>query len=86
MSDNVVENVVPYKNIAALTSYYTGVFSIIPVVGALLGPVALITGVLGLKKVKENPESKGGFHCWVGIVLGALVSLAHLAIVVLILS
>jgi hypothetical protein len=76
--------IIPYKNAKALTSYYTGVFSLIPCLGGILAPIALIFGILGLSHAKKYPESKGTAHAIVGIILGTLVLLGHLAAVVMI--
>jgi hypothetical protein len=73
---------IPYKNGMALASYYTGVFSLIPCFGLILGPIALVLGVMGLKYAKKHPTARGQAHAWVGIVLGALVLLAHVGIVI----
>ena len=64
--------VIPYKNVPALISYYLGIFSIIPIIGILMGIAAVILGVIGLSKYKENPVIKGVVHAWVGIVCGAI--------------
>lgn len=72
---------IPYKNAKALASYYCGVFALIPCVGAILGPIALVLGFMGLAYAKKVPESKGQAHAIVGIVLGGLVTLAHIAAV-----
>jgi hypothetical protein len=77
-----VSTLIPYKNPKALASYYCGVFSLIPVLGLILGPIAIVLGVKGLKAAKAQPELKGTAHAWVGIVLGSLVALGHLAVVV----
>jgi hypothetical protein len=50
----------------------------------VLGPAALILGFLGLNYRKQNPTAGGTAHAIVGIVLGSLVLLAHVAGVVLI--
>lgn len=71
---------IPYKNPTALTSYYLGVFSLIPCIGFLLAIVAVILGIVGLKKVKLNPLLKGTAHAWVGIGLGSFVIIAHLTV------
>lgn len=76
--DDGVASVIPYRNVQALLAYYFGVFSIIPCLGGILGPAALILGILGLRTVKRNPQAKGTGHAIVGIVLGSLVTLAHL--------
>ena len=80
--DGSFEGLIPYKNTCALIGYYFGVFSLIPCLGAALGPAALILGILGLVHAGRHPEAKGKVHAWVGIILGGLVILAHVALVV----
>ena len=75
---------IPYKNGLALASYYTGVFSLIPCLGLILGPVALVLGIMGLKYAKKNPTARGKAHAWVGIVLGMLNVFGYLACLILI--
>src|SRR5262245_16423864 len=72
-----VEVLIPYKNTAALTAYYLGVFSI--VCGLILGLPALILGIIGLKHADRHPEARGKVHAWIGIVLGSLTTLISLA-------
>jgi hypothetical protein len=81
--DEVVSTLIPYKNGQALAAYYCGIFGLIPCVGLVLGPAALVLGVLGLRKAKANPRAKGGGHAIAGIVLGSLVLLGHLAVIAL---
>ena len=86
MSDNnPVSTVIPYTNPLALAAYYTGIFSLIPCLGGLLGPIGFILGILGLKKAGNQPESKGKVHAWIGILVGGLTGLVHLAFGVMIL-
>ncbi len=75
----VAESLIPYRNGAALTAYYLGVFSL--ACGALLGIPALILGIKGLKVAKERPEAHGQAHAWIGIVLGSIMTLVSLAVV-----
>ncbi|MFT3684161.1 MAG: hypothetical protein QM783_04400 [Phycisphaerales bacterium] len=75
--------VIPYKNGAALAGYYTSVASLIPVVGLIAGPVAVFLGIKGLQAVKANPKVHGTAHAWVAIILGGLVSLAYVALIIL---
>ncbi len=70
---------IPYKNAKALASYYCGVFALIPCVGLILGPIAIVLGFMGLAHANKSPESKGKAHAIVGIVLGSLITLGHLA-------
>lgn len=76
--------VIPYKNGQALAAYYCGVFSLIPGIGLILGLIALILGILGIRKASQQPEVKGTAHAIVGIVLGGLTFLGNLTLLVLI--
>lgn len=67
--DGGVSTLIPYKNPKALTAYYCGVFALIPCLGAILGPIALIFGILGLKAVRAHPRMHGTGHAIAGIVL-----------------
>jgi hypothetical protein len=69
---DTVSSLIPYHNVRALLAYYFGVFGLIPVVGLLLGPAALVLGILGLSYAKNNPRAKGAGHAITGIVLGVI--------------
>ena len=72
---------IPYKNPMALLGYYVSVFGLIPCAGMVLGPAAIVMGIMGLKFNKANPHTKGVAHSWVAIVLGSIELLAHLAFI-----
>ena len=76
-----VSTVIPYKNVPALIAYYVGVFCII--CPPLLCFPAIILGVIGLRRVKENPEIKGTVHAWIGILSGSFFLLLSIVIGVL---
>jgi hypothetical protein len=76
---------VPSSNPSALAAYYCGVFSLIPCLGFVLGPVAFGLGLAGLGALRKDPSKLGKVHAWFGIVLGGLVFLAHAVLTVLIL-
>jgi len=76
--------IVPGRNPPALIAYYLGVFSIIPLLGFLLGIAALILGLRGRKIAIEKPEVKGTAHAWIGILLGGFFVLVHLVVVLLV--
>ena len=86
VAERYKSGVIPYKNGKALAAYYTGVFSLIPCLGGLLGPIAVVLGFLGLMHAKKYPETAGQVHAIVGIVLGSLVILGHVVVVVLALT
>lgn len=72
---------IPYKNPTALIGYYVSVFGLIPCAGLILGPTAIVLGIMGIKYNKQNPHTKGVAHAWVAIVLGSIELLAHLAFI-----
>jgi len=73
---------IPWRNKKALIAYYCGVFSLIPGLALLLGPIALFLGISGRRFALENPQARGGAHAWAGITLGALSSLVNYGVVV----
>lgn len=75
-----VEILIPYRNPLALAAYYTGLFSIIPCLGLILIPVALVCALLGLGKAQQHPESRGKAHAWVGIALALFSGLYHVLV------
>jgi len=82
--DDAIASIVPFRNSSALVAYYLSIASLIPGLGAILGPIAILFGVKGLKFRRQNPAAHGTVHCWFAIILGGLVSLAHLTLVVLV--
>jgi Domain of unknown function (DUF4190) len=78
---DVTGGLIPYKNPKALIAYYCGVFSLIPCVSIVLGPAALILGILGMRYQKQHPTAGGLGHAIAGVVLGSITTLASLAFV-----
>lgn len=72
---------IPYKNSPALIAYYLGVFSLIPLVGVLLGIPAFFLGLKGLRVAREHPEARGKAHAWVGILVGGFFGLLYLILI-----
>jgi hypothetical protein len=83
--DSGVEVLIPYHNPLGLTAYYLGVFSLIPCFALLLGPAALITGIMGVRARQANPRIGGTGHAISGIVLGSITSLINYGILVILL-
>jgi hypothetical protein len=77
LPEDPVEVLIPYRNPYALTSYYLGVFALIPCVGLFLAIGAVVFGIVGLKVAAKQPTARGKVHAWVGIVLGTLILLAY---------
>jgi len=73
--------IIPYKNVRALTAYYLGVFSGIPVLGLPLGLAAFVLGILALRFRRKNPAAGGAVHAWIGILAGGFFSLVYSALI-----
>ena len=94
MSDTATETpkgdatggVIPYKNPPALIAYYCGVFSLIPIIGIVVGIPGIILGFVGLRKKWANPPIKGAVHAWIGIILGGLTTMLWCGLIGLIVT
>jgi hypothetical protein len=76
-----LQALIPTQNPKALAAYYFGVFSF---ACALLGPVALILGISGLKEVNRLPGLPGKGHSWAGIIMGSITTILLLVVVVIV--
>ena len=65
----------------ALLSGYLGIFGFF---FCALGPIAILTGFLGLRDLKKNPHKHGVGRAWTGIILGGIQTLIGLYLVYLI--
>ena len=74
---DVFETLVPIKNQQALMGYYIAVFSLVPVFGLGLGPIAIWRGIRGWNAIKAQPELPGKAHAIVAITLGSITTAAH---------
>lgn len=84
LPESPMTGLIPYRNPAALGGYYLAIFSLIPVLGLVLGPAAVLCGGLGLRGVLKNARARGTAHAWVAIVLGALTGLGNGLVLLLI--
>lgn len=82
-STDTLSTVIPYKNPLALVGYYLGIFSLIPMLGAVLALPAILLGFLGLRRTRLHPQAKGKAHAWVGITTGLVSVIGHLVAVIL---
>lgn len=73
--------VIPYKNPYALIAYYLGILSLLCcITGLPWGIIPIVLGVIGLRRRAANPVIKGSVHAWIGIVLGAMSTLASILV------
>lgn len=63
------------KESQALIAYDCAIFGLIPCVCSVLGPVALVLGILSRSAIRNNPMLPGKAHAWVGIILGGIETL-----------
>lgn len=82
MADDPVAVVIPYKNPKALLGYYLGVFGVIPPLGAVLGPAALVLGILGIRYRSGHPERHGMGHAIFAVIAGTILTLVYAGIAV----
>src|ERR1019366_682865 len=79
----MTERMIPLKNPKALIAYYSAVFSLVPCFTPLLGPLAIILGILGLNECKRNSHLPGKGHAITGIVLGGITTCIMLVIILI---
>ena len=63
---------IPYKNPMALTGYYLGWLSLLPLIGILFTIPAIWLGFIGFSRYKKNPIIKGHVHAWIAIIFGGI--------------
>lgn len=80
---DVVRTFIPYKNPKSLVAYYCGVFSLICGIGLILGPIALIFGILAWRYYNRHPTAGGLGHAITGVILGAITSLGNWGAVII---
>jgi Domain of unknown function (DUF4190) len=79
-SDGGVGYIIPYKNGAALASYYIGILCLllcfVPGLSLFSGAAAVVFGFMGMSRASKNPEAHGRGHAITGIILGIVQILA----------
>jgi hypothetical protein len=61
----------------ALNAYRYGVFSLIPFVGLVLGPVAIVLALLAWRQARGDPSITRSGHVQVALLLGTVTLLAN---------
>jgi len=59
-------------NLVAVWALITGIISLPPCCGWILGPVSIVLGCIALSQIKKNPQQTGSGFAIAGIVLGIL--------------
>jgi hypothetical protein len=60
------------RNPTALAAYRCSLFGLIPFLGLILGPLALVLGILAWRRAKADPALQSGVAL-AAVVLGALI-------------
>lgn len=71
---------IPSGNGSALTGYYVSIASCFPIIGLVLGIIAIILGIKGLQKYNENPAVYGKGHSITALVFGSIGLIINLMI------
>ncbi len=85
-ADSGVGVIIPYRNGPALAAYYLAVFSLIPFLGILLGVLAFVFGIIGVRLRSRNPEVHGIVHAWIGILGGGGLALLWIIILIVMIT
>ena len=80
--DAPLSGLIPYKNPPALIGYYISIFSCFPILGLLLGPAAIVLGIIGIRRRSADPKRRGLAHAWIAISFGVIGTCISLLIVV----
>ena len=64
-------------NASALTAYRYAVYGLIPIVGLILGPAAIVLGIYGLRYYRTAPLDHSIGHARAAIILGLLELLTN---------
>jgi hypothetical protein len=65
------------QNLRAQAAYRYAIFGIIPLAGLLLGPVAVVLGLLGWRDARGDLKTKGGGFAVAAVILGLLELLTN---------
>ena len=63
----------------AARAYSWSIYSMVPVLGLLLGPLSIVLGWLALRRGRSIPEFRGKALCVAAMIIGTLVALTQWA-------
>ncbi len=57
----------------SLAAFICGLFIWVPLFNVVLGPLALLFGIIGMRRIKQDPKRYGGAgYALTGIILGSI--------------
>ncbi len=75
-------SLIPTRNPQALTGYYLAVASLLPLIGLVIAPLAIVLGVIGLRRYRADPLISGAIHAWIAIIGGSVLLALQLALAI----
>jgi hypothetical protein len=69
----------PWRNPSAVYSYVTSLIGLTPILGLILGPLAVALGFRGRAQLRRNPDVRGGNFAAAGMILGSIDFFFNLA-------
>jgi len=69
----------PRRNPLAVRSYVTALYGLTPLLGLVLGLVAIVLGLIGLKRQRLDPDVGGANFATAGIVIGSIDLIFNIA-------
>jgi hypothetical protein len=76
-TDDFFSTMVPTRNAYALVGYYLAVAGLIPCLGLPFSIAAIVCGIVGYKKWREDSSARGKTHAIIAILGGLLVPIAY---------
>lgn len=76
-SELPLKSFLPENNAPARLAYRAAMFGLVPFVGLLAGPVAVVAGLAGRAKAVRDPDAGGWSHAVAGAIVGALETLCN---------
>jgi hypothetical protein len=69
---------------SAVAAGYCALFAILPGIGLPAAVMALVFGVMGLKKINADPSLSGRGRAWFGIIVGGIMTALSVIFVVIV--
>lgn len=74
--EGFIQRAIPTRNTYALVGYYLAVIGLLPVMGVPFSIAAVICGIIGYVRWRQDHDARGKTHAIVAIVGGILVPIA----------
>lgn len=69
---------------SAVAAGYLALFSFIPAFGLPMSILALVFGIMALKKINADPKLVGRGRAWFGIIVGGLMTVVNVLLLILV--